>query len=135
MKISAILSILLLLLTVTVVVLLNRYFVSPADVLTTKERVVAQTRLPNSESIRIIQYWNGGDFYNLELRHAAADGTTFECVIDADCFRIPECELEVNDSECVVLIKANNKKLARYQWNSKELVRGNGLLIRAEAVR
>jgi len=49
-------------------------FISPVDVLTGKERVVAEKQLPNGDIIQVVQYWNSGDFYNLDLRHTTVDG-------------------------------------------------------------
>ncbi len=111
---------------------LSRSFISPVDVLTGKERIVARQRLPNGDRIEIVQYWNHGDFYNLDLRHVVEGGKRFECVIDPDCNRIARCVIEVDAGRGEATVKVRKAIWARYKWSAKELVRKNGILIRAD---
>lgn len=120
---------------VILVAALSRFFISPVDVLTGKERIVAKQRLPNGDRIEIVQYWNHGDFYNLDLRHITRAGAQYECVIDPDCNRIPRCRVEVDAVQGEVTVTAGSAIWARYRWASKELFRKNGLLIQADPVR
>lgn len=118
-----------------IVAAVSSWFISPVDVLTGKERVVAKQQLPNGDRIEIVQYWNHGDFYNLDLRHITEAGTEYECVIDPDCNRIPRCRVEVDAVRGEVTVTAGRAIWARYKWASKELFKKNGLLIQAEPLR
>ena len=118
-----------------IVVALSRSFISPVDVLTGKERIVGKQQLPNGDRIEIVQYWNHGDFYNLDLRHTTEAGAQYECVIDPDCNRIPRCQVEVDAVRGEAIVTAGAGIWARYKWTSRELFRKNGLLIQADPVR
>jgi hypothetical protein len=110
-------------------------YISPVDVLTGKERVVAEHQLPSGDRIQVLQYWNNGDFYNLNLRHLTAAGVHYDCVIDPDCLRVPRCDISVNLTEGKADIEASHDIRASYRYGVKELIRGNGVVVRAEAVR
>lgn len=118
-----------------IVATLSRSFICPVDILSGKERVVAKQQLPNGDKIEIVQYWNHGDFYNLDLWHFTSAGRRYECVIDPDCNRIPRCQVEVDAVRGEVTIKAGGGVWARYKWASKELFRMNGVLVQANPVR
>src|SRR6266850_7650554 len=110
-------------------------FVSPVDIVTGKERMVGEKRLPNGDTIQIIQYWNEGDFYNLNLTHITKSGTKYECVIDPDCFRVTKCNIKVDPAKAEATIFAKSDKIAAcYRWESKEIIRRNGVLIQADLV-
>jgi len=109
----------------------KRYVWIP-DVLLDRTRPVGELGLPTGERIQVLQYWNHGDFYNLDLRHIMADGRRYRCVIDPDCFRVSKCELTMDAAQSEVTVAWKGKVLARYRWLSRELVRANGVVVSCE---
>jgi hypothetical protein len=109
--------------------LLSTRFISPFDLLGNSTRVVASQTLPNGDEMRIVQYWNEGDFYNLDLKIAGHDGTVCECVIDPDCFRIPSCEIRVDTGKESARIMVRGNTLGIYNWRLRTLTRKNGVQV------
>jgi hypothetical protein len=107
-------------------------YISPLD-LGGKERVVAHQQLPNGDKIQVVQYWNNGDFYNLDMRHVTSSGAQYECVIDPDCLRVAKCRIDVDARRGVAKIVASHNIEARYQFNLRRLTRKNGVQVEAEA--
>ncbi len=129
------LFVLLLLLLVAALTWVCQYFISPIDVVTGRDRVVAKRELPNGDTIEVFQYWNHGDFYNLDLTHTTAAGVQYLFVINPDCNRIPRCEVETHSESSEAVIKAGGNILAHYRWDTKELLRKNGVLIQGEPLK
>ena len=109
--------------------LFSRNVISPIDMIGGKERTVAKQILPNGEELRVIQYWNHGDFYNLELRHRTKEGLTLWCVIDPDCLRIPRCELRIDQVRGELVITLGGTLWGRYRWEKREFLKSNGVLM------
>ena len=114
-----------------IVTLVCTSFVSPIDVFGGKERVVGKRELPDGERIEIVQYWNSGDFYNLELRHITNNQETYECLIDPDCLRLSTCKISIDPITCEATIAGRHGILVRYRWVARQLVRKNGVLVQA----
>lgn len=54
------------------------------DTFSFKPHTLALTTTPNGHTFRIIQYWNGEDFYNTELWHTYPNGKLDRKVVDSD---------------------------------------------------
>lgn len=111
---------------------LFRWWVSPVDIISGRERIVGQEPLPDGGRLEVYQYWNSGDFYNLDLRYVARDGKQYDGVIDPDCFRIPRCRIDLDTDRSEARISAGKSIEARYRWDTRDLVRKNGVVIRCE---
>ena len=49
-----------------------------------RRRTLALQRLPDGHTFRILQYWNGIDFYTTELQHQSPNGVVTTVCLDAD---------------------------------------------------
>ena len=104
-------------------------FVSPIDILLHTQRVLAVQPLPNGDVAKVVQYWNEGDFYNLELRIYETNGAYRYCVIDPDCFRFPSCRIDFSSVSGHMIISAGHENIGSYNWALREFTKANGVTL------
>ena len=119
---------------VALLAVLSQHSISPVDIIFGRERTVARQQLPTGGLVEVFQYWNNGDFYNLNLRHTTKEGVLCECVIDPDCLRVPYCQISFDTNRAEAIIASRKNVLARYRWAKRELIRKNGSVVECQAV-
>jgi hypothetical protein len=110
----------------------SRSFVSPVDVISGRTRVVGQVKLTNGEIVQVVQYWNQGDFYNLDLHHTLSSAKMASCVIDPDCNRISKCVLQVDSDQRSIGIYVRGHLIASYFPQQQKLARVGGIVVSCE---
>jgi hypothetical protein len=97
------------------------YFVWLPEIGSGKVSVLATAESANGERFRVVQFWNGYDFYTTQLEHIDAAGATKVAVIDGDDKKQWSCSLEIVEAEkkVIVTIPSGSKRLREYQWERK----------------
>jgi hypothetical protein len=86
------------------------------DVISAARHTLAEQRLANGHSFRVIQYWNRCDFYNTELLHISPDGAVEAHILDADDSKSWRVPLAIDERQRIATIILNGGRVKRVGW-------------------
>ena len=86
------------------------------DVFVDRQHILAEQRLANGHSFRVIQYWNHGDFYNTGLVHIFPNGAVETSVLDADDDKTWHVPLAVNEQLKTATIVLGGGRVKTVEW-------------------
>jgi hypothetical protein len=86
------------------------------DVISAPRHILAERRLANGHSFRVIQYWNRCDFYNTELLHFSPDGTVERQLLDADDSKSWRVPLLIDEQHKTAKITLSGGRVKTVDW-------------------
>ncbi len=86
------------------------------DVFFDRQHTLAEQRLANGHSFRVIQYWNHGDFYNTELVHISPNGAVETSVLDADDDKTWHVPLAIDEQLKTATIILGGGRVKTVEW-------------------
>jgi hypothetical protein len=87
------------------------------DVIFAPTRILAEQKLQNGHSFRVIQYWNHVDFYTTELVHTLPGGRVIQTVLDGDDNKSWSVPMVVDEKGRSVHVTLSGKRLRRISWD------------------
>ena len=86
------------------------------DVVFAPERILAEQRLESGHAFRVVQYWNGVDFYTTELRVNAPDGG-IEChTLDGDDSKSWRLPLVIDEQHHTATVTLGGGRVRMVGW-------------------
>jgi hypothetical protein len=86
------------------------------DVFYAQRHTLAEQKLPNGDTFRVIQYWNRGDFYNTELIHTSPAGAVQTFVLDYDDNKSWRLPLVVDPQEKTATVTLSGGRAKSVSW-------------------
>lgn len=78
--------------------------------------MLVEEKLSGGVTFQVIQYWNGGDFYNTEAIYNPGDGSEKRIVLDPDDAKRWRAELSVDEKNKLVTLSAGGPVMM-YRWS------------------
>jgi hypothetical protein len=115
---SALLRTFLLLVGLTMVALVTPLLIGVwlPDVFTHAVHTLAERRLSSGHVFRVVQYWNGVDFYSTELRVTAPDGKTEVYLLDADDQKSWRLPLVIDEQGRGAIVILGGNRARTVEW-------------------
>ena len=86
------------------------------DVLTAPENVLAEQRLTDGYSFRVIQYWNHMDFYTTELRVISPGGQAKTFILDGDDNKSWSLPLMIDEKHRTATVTLRGGRVKQVDW-------------------
>jgi hypothetical protein len=86
------------------------------DVIFAPERTLAEQRLASGHTFRVVQYWNGVDFYSTELRVASPDGSTETHTLDGDDNKSWRLPLVIDELRHAATVTLGGGRVRKVDW-------------------
>jgi len=86
------------------------------DVIFAPRHILAERRLASGHSLRVVQYWNRGDFYNTEWLHTLPDGSVETHVLDADDDKSWSVRLVVDEQARTATVTLGGNRVREVRW-------------------
>ena len=95
----------------------------PPDIGSGKRAVLASAESASGERFKVVQFWNGVDFYTTQVEHVSPDGIVDIAVIDGDDRKQWPCSAKVIESEKKLVITLSDRSPPiEYMWDKKWFV-------------
>ena len=95
----------------------------PPDIGSSKVAVLTSAESASGERFRVVQFWNGYDFYTTQVEHTAAGGKQHVAVIDGDDRKQWRCSSRVMEAERkFVITLSDGSPPIEYLWDTKWFV-------------
>ena len=95
----------------------------PPDIGSRKPALLATAESVSGERFKIVQFWNGVDFYTTQVEDIRPDGTVHIAVIDGDDRKQWPCSAKVIEAEKKLLITLSDRSPPiEYMWDKKLFV-------------
>jgi hypothetical protein len=86
------------------------------DVLVAPEKTLAEQKLSNGYSFRVVQYWNRSDFYTTQLRVTSPNGITETNTLDGDDSKSWRLPLVINQSTRTATVTLSGNRMRSVEW-------------------
>jgi hypothetical protein len=100
------------------------------DIYSKEKKIISILETPSGEKIYVRQWWNGVDFYSVDLLHIDDKLNKHYCLLDPDSKKLWCCKLTLDVSN--VIINGDLEKFGVYNIKTFKLLRNNGIEIIAD---